>query len=198
MGTNTELLGLPASGKSTYCDTVQFDLAVYRADQAFSLFRVGWFFMGAISYFRIFMVSFQTIYHVPGRYFFFHLLAIFRLFSRIYEVRKLVGVKNVVLEEGVFQAVWGLFMLVEENTSTRVMLSKIVNELNFPKTHVIFISVDKEVVIKRNILRDKPNRFLVLIQRDEKKLVESSIKWMDLLMIQLKNNKLVDKIVYNG
>jgi len=198
VGARAELLGLPGSGKSTYCDSEQIDLPVHRADQASSMFRVGWFFMGAISYFRIFILSFQTIYHVPHRYFYLHLLAIFRLFSRIYEVERLVGRKNVVLEEGIYQAVWGLFMLVEENSSTRLMLSKIVNKLTLAKTHVIYIVADKELVIKRNILRDKPNRFLLLIQRDEKELVESSIKWMDLLMIQLKKNNLVNKIVHNG
>ncbi len=188
-----ELFGMPCSGKSTYLNATFAISEIAYADRLPLYYRL---FGIIFEFFRspglIFLII-KTFKFIKLNNLFFHLIGIIRFYSRLNQLKGYLG-NSRIQEEGLYQAMWGLFIGMKIEKKSLALAQQIFKKkLNDPRA-VIYLSASKSTVYSREMAREKKTRLSVLLSRNPQKY-SSCRSWMAYLLRLMRQQNRSIKII---
>ncbi len=189
-----ELLGLPGAGKSSYCKKVASNLKFIEADTDGNIIRLLKCILYSLLNMKAFFLVIRSLFYVRFNDILDQFKSIVRLQARLWDLR-FNNCHNAIYDEGKAQALWGVFMMVERSKKTEAVFNSLFISVFNGNEHITFLDVAIDVVIARNITRNKPNRFEAIIRSKDISKLNVAVGWMELLNQKLTAANLIWKVI---
>ena len=181
------MLGLPCAGKTSYL--IDKKLKIIHVDNLSIITRcIGIFFVIVSSPILVSYVlqlySFVSFINLKS-----HSKGVLRFFSRLYECSVLKK-KDGILEEGLIQGLWALFINVELNDKSINILHKITTIICIKSCNIKYLPCPKTTIEKRNKERKKTTRFSLLIDNKSPEEVTRSRDWLAVIIRKIRREKI--------
>ncbi|HBN6276126.1 TPA: hypothetical protein L3N28_003281 [Vibrio parahaemolyticus] len=192
-----EMFGLPASGKSTIA--IELSNQVIKVDNESKITKVKGIFKILIFKPKLIFLSIYGLKFIGPKCSYVYWKGVFRLFFRYLECLKYSSNKSMfLLEEGIFQALWGVSFVLVYNDKSNEFISRlseaVLSDLKVCK--VIIVNVEKKPWFTMYHNRNKPTRLDSVL--DDDALVENVFRWLSFVEGLICKFGIEKKIIVNS
>lgn len=178
MAKGIEMMGFPCAGKTYYIHYLYGDENIIESDKSCFFVKLLNAALEIIKNKGLFIDTMRTIGYVSVENIYLQVKGIIRFFSRLSDEKYRIE-SDVVVEEGVIQALWALLMLMRVDNNSKLLSKKIIQSVSIYRPIVWYVRCDWSSLVKRNKKRHKKTRFSIVLERQNCEIESQSFRyWM--------------------